>query len=409
LITGYNDTFGRTVSNGFGTATSGQAYTVTGTASQYSVGSSTASILPTATGERYGYVDRLTSDIDITGQVALSGIPASNLMTVGFIVKRLDANNYYNATMMVATGGAISLRFSKVVAGSLSTITTVSTGLTYVANTYYNLRVAAYWSNGLQAVVLQSKLWAIGATEPGGWMVSTTDTGLTQYTSGTGAGLFARDEQASPGTITAKIQNVATRTYGLPIPASTDTMCADPAYAYPKQTALQSLAQAADTVMVGIESTASLVSTFPRVRVSSSNSSINSTSYIASFSATEFNVGTGTNLGLDAQSLYLPIGIWLVTFEVEMANSSPTDYGVMGISGGAANVSNVFNFLRIPTGQLNDDGSGGTGHISTVTYSTDPAAYSKVQASLTPGNSSAPSYTVRYSALSAFKISDYFL
>ena len=31
MITGYNDVFGRTVSGGFGTATSGQAYTVLGT------------------------------------------------------------------------------------------------------------------------------------------------------------------------------------------------------------------------------------------------------------------------------------------------------------------------------------------------------------------------------------------
>lgn len=408
MITGYNDTFNRTVSGGLGTATSGQAYTVFGTASQYSVAPSVASILPTATGDRFGYVDRQTSDIDITGQVALSGVPASNLMTVGFIIKRLDANNYYNATMMVATGGAISLRFSKVVAGSLSTITTVATGLTYVANTFYNLRVAVYWSNNLQAHVLQSKLWVVGGTEPGGWLASVTDAGLTQYTAGTGAGVFARDEAAAPGAVTAKIQNVAAKTYGLPVPATTDPMCNDPAITYPDQPVLQSLAQAADAVMTGIEPSVTLAGLFPRVRVSASNWSLGGFTTVP-FNTTEYNVGTGTNLGLDSQNLYLPAGIWVVMFEVEMANSSPTDYGQMGINAGSFNAANAVGNFRIPVGQLNDDGSGGTGHLSTLTISTDPAAYVKVNATLLPVLGSASSYTVKYSALSAFRISDYFV
>src|ERR1700754_3783063 len=148
--TGYTDTFGRTVSNGLGVATSGQTYTLNGVASQFSVAPNTASIAIASAGEKFGFIDLQTQSLDITGQVAPPASPATHLAPVVFVAKLPSASNYYNATMMVATGGAISLRFSKVIAGGLSTIATVATGLTYVANTFYNLRFQIYWSQALQ-------------------------------------------------------------------------------------------------------------------------------------------------------------------------------------------------------------------------------------------------------------------
>jgi hypothetical protein len=184
----------------------------------------------------------------------VTAIPATNLATVGFIGKLASTSNYYNATMMVAAGGAISLRFSKVVGGGLSTIATVATGLTYVANAFYNLRFTIRWSQALQTNVLQSKLWAAGTTQPGGWMATATDAGLTAYTAGTQIGIMARDESTVVGSVSAKIQNVVQLSYNLPVPGTTDTMCADPAIANPKQTALESLADSIDTTMATFDS-----------------------------------------------------------------------------------------------------------------------------------------------------------
>lgn len=405
MITGYNDVFNRTVSGGLGTATSGQAYTVTGTASQYSVAPGTASILPTAVGDRMAYVDRLTSDIDITGQVALSGIPATNLMTVGFVFKRSSSAEYYSATMMVAAGGAISLRFSKVTGGGLSTILTVATGLTYVANTFYNLRVVGYWSSGLQSNVLRSKLWAVGATEPGGWMAATTDASQTQYSAGSQAGLFARDEATVSGAVTAKIQNVAATSYGLPVPASADTMCADPAVAYPKQTALESLADAIDAASVAFDPLADLAALFPRVRVSASNfTTTTNGSQIPTWTTVEFNVGTDTNLGY-SNGLRLPAGIWLVTLEVQMAPAAGDGYAQISVFGG-----NPTQFgdasMRTSTFQNNMESQGGSGHASVLVYSTDPENFVTANGNIAP--EVATTYTYLYAALTAIKISDYF-
>lgn len=406
MITGYNDDFNRTVASGLGTATSGQAYTVVGTASQYNVTPGTASILPTATGERFGYVDRQTSDIAITGQVALSAIPATNLMTVGFIVKRSSNSDYYSATMMVAAGGAISLRFSKLVGGGLSTIATVATGLTYVANTVYNLEAVAYWSNGLQANVLQSKLWVVGGTEPGGWMASTTDASHTQYTAGTTAGIFARDEAAAPGAVTAKIQNVAVTTYGLPVPASADTMCADPTVAYPKQTALESLADAVDAASETLDPFADLAAMFPRVRVSASNFTVNAnTLTLPTWTTTEFNIGTPTNLGYDSDSISLPQGMWLVTFDVQLDPAAVNDYMGLYLSGGNPSIG-ADTIFRTNTVVANFD-PGGTGHVSILLTNSDAAVPVSVFANFDPNTATA--YVVEYASLSAIKISDYFV
>jgi len=401
--TGYADSFGRTVASGLGTATSGQTYTLFGVAAQFNVSPNFATIAPSSAGDKIGYIDLQTSDFDITGQVSMNAVPASNLATVGFVGKLPTTSNYYNGTMMVATGGAISLRFSKVVGGGLSTIATVATGLTYVANTVYNLRVSIRWSQALQTNVLQSKLWLTTATEPTGWMASVTDASLTNYVAGTNVGIMGRDEQAAP-TVTVKIQNVVSRTYSLPVPATTDPMCYDPAFTYPRQTALESLADAADAVIATLDSFASLAGLFPRVRVSTTLFPNNNTGF--TFNAVEYNIGTPTNLGYDPQNLYLPVGAWMVFFEAQF---SPAASDTIWASIGSTSVFNtgIADSFRSNPSHTGDRGVGGSVHASTMVYSTDPATPVKVNVSLlTPTTSN--SYTATYAALSAIKISDYF-
>lgn len=401
--TGYTDTFGRTVSNGLGSATSGQAYTLFGTASQFSVAPNVATIAPTTGGDKFGYIDDLTSDVDISGQVALTAIPATNLTTVGFVAKLSSTSNYYVGSMMVATGGAISLRFSKVIGGGLVTIATVATGLTYVANTFYNLRFSIRWSQLLQTNVLQSKLWVVGGTVPGGWMATTTDAALTNYTAGTGVGIHTRDEATVVGPVTAKIQNVATLSNHLPIPATTDPMCYDPAIAYPKQTALETLADAVDTAMTALDPLVSLAGLFPRVRISSANQQLTSSSaFLPPFQSVEFNIGTPTDLGLDATSIYLGVGIWMVTYELALQVAA-SDWLWAQINGPANADLVTMRSNPAHTGA----GAGGTVHLASPVIVTDPTTPQRCSIALTLNNSAA-TYVASYMALSAIKISDYF-
>lgn len=406
VTTGYTDGFNRTVANGLGTADSGQAYTVLGTATQFSVAPSQASIAITQAGDRIGYVDVRTRDFDISGQVAMTAIPATNLATVGFVGKLSSVTNNYNGTMMVATGGAISLRFSKVVGGALSTISTTATGLTYVANTFYNLRFSGRWSQALQTNVLQLKLWAIGATEPGGWMATAFDASHTQYSAGTNVGIHGRDESTVLGTITTRHRSVSTYSYHLPMPDLTDPMCYDPAVAFPQQVTLKSLADAADAAMTTLEPLSDAAALFPRVRVSATNFVINSAApFIQTvFSATEYNIGTPTNLAQDSSGIYLSAGIWMVTFEIQLNNAASNDFAISFTSTSAGNAR--LN-MRSNAAQSNDDGVGGTGHASYLAVSLDPTTAQRITASISPSSGSVV-YTAAYMSLSAIKVSDYF-
>lgn len=407
MITGYADTFQRTSSNGWGTSSSGHVYTLyNGASSAYSVAAGVGSIAMTTTGNYDAAVDRQTSDIDITGQVALSAIPSTNLATAGFTAKQSTNQNYYIGSFMVQTVGLMSLRISKVVSGSLITLnSTLIPGLgTYTAGTYFNIRFQCYWSNLLQTNVLNIKVWAIGGTEPGGWLVSITDSSITQYASGTQAGVHARDEQTSPN-ITARFQNVVAKTYGLPVPASTDPMCQDPAVAYPDQTAIQSLAVAADSALITLDPLADLAALYPRVRVSANNVSYNMAALSTiQYDTTEFNIGTSTNLGYDNQQVYLPVGLWVLSAEIRLAVAADNPL-YMDIYGGSGPSQGFTNF-RSHT-QQGVDSIGGTGHTSMLTWNTDPS--SPIQCGIQFGSfASQPIYTIVYAALTAIKISDYF-
>lgn len=407
--TGYTDVFGRTVSSGLGVATSGQTYTLFGTASQFNVAANAATIAPASSGDKMGYIDLQTSDVTISAQVSMNAIPATALATVGFVMKLPTTSNYYNATMMVAAGGAISLRFSKVVSGGLSTIATVATGLTYVANTVYNLEASVRWSQALQTNLLQSRLWPTTAAKPTGWGASVTDPSLTNFIAGTNVGIMARDEQASP-SITAKIQNVAVTSYSLPVPASTDPMCYDPAISFPRQTAVESLADAADAALTTLDPLASLAGLFPRVRLSSTGP-FTVGSAVLTYQDVEFNVGTPTNLAYDNTSVWLPPGIWLGTFELELASPGVASDYLYGNFFNAAAEPNppayaVFPNFRANPSHAGDQGRGGCLHMSKQIFSSDPVNPARVSVSLSPN--SGGTYNALYMALTAVKISDYF-
>lgn len=407
MLTGYSDSFQRTVSGGFGSATSGQAYSLNGAAAQFSVAAGVGSVAANVSSSNFiAYVDRQTADIDITGQVALSGLPSSNLATVGFTAKQTSNTNYYIGSLMVAAStGIMSLRVSKVTSGTLSTLnTTAISGLgTYSAGTYFNLRFQCYWSNLLQTNVLNLKVWAVGGTEPGGWLISITDNSITQYTSGTQAGLVLRDE-ATTASVTGRWQNVSAKTYALPVPAAADPMCNDPAVIYPDQTALQSLAVAADAAMVTLDPLASLAALYPRVRVSANGLPYNTNNQVViTFDTTEYNIGTTTNLSYDNTSIYLPSGVWLLTVEVRMAPATANTLYLELNGGPFAGQSEIEMHSNTAQGTT---GVGGTGHLSTLTWvsSTTPSPYSVGLGSFV----TQASYTITYAALSAIKISDYY-
>lgn len=396
--TGYTDTFGRTVSNGLGAATSGQTYVINGTASDFAVAPNIGSITAsTSASDRTGVVNLLTTDVDITGQVAVSALPGTNTISVGFAMKYIDASNFYSARLVVTTAGAASLQIAKKVAGVITSLASVTlTGVTIVAGTFYNVRVNATWSQTLQTNVLQAKFWTTTATEPGGWIAVVQDAALVN---GTSQGLFARNDATVTGSV-ARFQNVSSRSYHLPYPATTDQMCFDPAVTYPRQTVVQSLAAAMDAAAATANADATRAGLMPRVRISISNyvQSAANNGVVIPFTTLEFNTGTLTDLSLDPTKINLPSGVWVVTGEIRTAEQA-SDNAFFQVT----SVANAR--IRSNPAQSNDQGVGGTGHVAGIM---DVGTGSVSGYSMSAFWASGVAYTIVYAALTAIKISDDF-
>lgn len=405
-VTGYSDTFNRTVAAGsLGTATSGQSYTLSGTAADFSVNGTQGVITPSAlNSERLGTVNLLTSDVNIAGQVAVSALPASGQVISGFTVKEIDSSNYYYGALIITSAGAVTLRILKRVAGVGTIVATSATiaGLTIVANTFVGIRVYAAYDTVAATNRFFVKVWSLSAAEPYGWQLVTADASLV---GGTNQGLLARNEGPAT-TISFLFENVATATESLPFPAGTDPMCYDPTYPYPKQTVLQSLATAIDTYMGNtIEPDAARALASPRVRISKSNYSQAGTIINGvAFDTVEYNIGTPTDLSVDPLHLVLGVGIWILRAEIIIPGSTTMTDGTLTLANANADVG-----FRIDAGTGGGNNFTPVGASSQVAALVDNSSGTLTEAVNLSVDVTSGGLSFTYLALSAMKISDYFV
>lgn len=169
------DAFGRSVSNGVGTADSGQVYATTGgSASDYAVGSGFASVTNPSTGVAHiFYLAEPSADVDLYVDVATSALATGASLFGGPVARFVDNNNWYMARLDFATTQVITLTLRKRVAAVETLLASFTVPLTHVAATFYRTRLQVIGSS------LRAKVWAASGTEPGSWQLSTTDTDLT--------------------------------------------------------------------------------------------------------------------------------------------------------------------------------------------------------------------------------------
>jgi len=168
------DYFTRTVSNGWGSTTTGQAWSLSGTTSNFAVGSGYGS--HTHTEINVALRSTLPSpgpDTDLYCDIAPS-VVATGASLVGSLTSRLaDAVNMYMARVVFETNGTVQLSMRRRTAGSDTILGTAAPGLTYSAGQFFRLRFQTIGST------LRAKVWAVGTPEPSLWHVEATDTGHT--------------------------------------------------------------------------------------------------------------------------------------------------------------------------------------------------------------------------------------
>jgi hypothetical protein len=204
-----SDLFTRVVASGWGTATSGQAWTASGgSASDYSVNGSTGNILLSTTN-----VYRLTraatfSVRDVNGYVEISSdTAASGADHWGSLFLRDNGSgDQLYGEINFAIDGSVKLILTSVVSAVHTVLGTVTFAGRYIPGTKVKLRLLAFGS------AFKGKAWLDGDVEPADWLiqVATTANGV--------AGLVGTRSIAGPGsptTITVSYDNLLVSNYDL--------------------------------------------------------------------------------------------------------------------------------------------------------------------------------------------------
>lgn len=177
IVPSFSDLFTRTVASGWGTSTSGHAWSNTGgTASDYSVNATRGIISIGAVNSFRGtYISSLpVANIDRTMTVRIPVLATG----AGILVRqtaRWDTavNSYYALGLQAETDQTVTATLVKVIAGSVTTLTTRVTGLTHGTTTDFRMRFKT------DGPWLFGKIWSDAGSEPPQWTVAAYDTDLT--------------------------------------------------------------------------------------------------------------------------------------------------------------------------------------------------------------------------------------
>jgi CSLREA domain-containing protein len=168
------DAFGRTVTNGWGTADIGGPYTVESTAANYSVANGLGKInLPAAGATRSARLNAVNErNVDIRFRIASNKIPAGGNLSVYAVCRRVGASEY-RPRLIFSPNGSMSVNASVAVNGTESLVgpAVIVAGLNYVAGNFIWMRSEC---TGASPTTIRVKAWADGQPEPQAWQFTAT-------------------------------------------------------------------------------------------------------------------------------------------------------------------------------------------------------------------------------------------
>lgn len=174
-VTGVVDTYSRTVVSGWGSADTGQAWTVVPTAGHYSVTGNVGHIsIPVENTFYNASLAAGGSNVDLTVSFSTDKLAAGAPQAVEIAGRWTDTQNFYAARALLNTDQSVVFDVRKRVANAQTVLnSTSSPGVTHAASTFYKVR--------LQVIddLIRAKIWLASGSEPASWLVSATDTALT--------------------------------------------------------------------------------------------------------------------------------------------------------------------------------------------------------------------------------------
>ena len=159
------DDFNRTVANDWGTATSGQTWTLSGgAASERSVnGTQGVVALPSSPSSiRFQTMLSDIGDCDIKVLLSVDQIATGASFVPGILLRAIDSSNFYRVRIHFGTGGSM---FASATRGGTQVGTEATLPYTYAANDQFWLR------GKLTGDRARARVWPLGHPEPGTWHV----------------------------------------------------------------------------------------------------------------------------------------------------------------------------------------------------------------------------------------------
>jgi PKD repeat protein len=199
-----SDAFSRAVSNGFGTAVVGGAWSIAGTPSNFTVGGGTGRMIVAANQLRGAYLPTVsTTDVDSTVDLSLSSTPTAGTAYLSSIVRRIGTSDYRLRVRF--DPGAMTLQLLRGVNGTLTTLGSKSLGVGYSAGSVVHLRLQAL---GTGATSLNGKVWFDAQSESSSWTLQATDvTAALQAPGGLGVESYLTANFA-PTPVTMTVDNL---------------------------------------------------------------------------------------------------------------------------------------------------------------------------------------------------------
>jgi hypothetical protein len=185
-----SDTFTRTVNNNWGSATTGGAYTLTGTAADFDVTGSTGTLNVPAGASRLATLASVSAqNVDLSVRVAANKTPTAGSLHVYGVARRVSATAAYRVILRIAPSGQVFLQASQVVNNTESGIGSevLVPGLTHTPGSFIRLRAQL---SGTSPTTIRARAWADGASEPATWQYTATNSAASLQAAG-GVGLMS--------------------------------------------------------------------------------------------------------------------------------------------------------------------------------------------------------------------------
>lgn len=189
------DSFTRSVSNDWGTASSGQAWsTAGGSASDRDVNGTTGrvTLASAPTTVRLQTIGEAVGDCDVTAKVAASQTATGQPLVAAVVVRYASSSDFYRVRVHFGTTGEVFTSLTRGPGTQISS--TLDTGLTYTPGAQFNVRMRVAGHR------VQAKVWPDGDSEPHFWhqdLTVTADT-IDTGTVGLAASAFSGNTNVSP-------------------------------------------------------------------------------------------------------------------------------------------------------------------------------------------------------------------